>query len=138
VREVKRRPLGISIIVVMQTLLAVGLLAGVATNTDILSTTPDQPLGTEARVLYVGWAMMNLLFAFWLWRVKRRGWVLTMVLTGLALTANLAQWWLGEPNFVRMSLQAVTAFYLNSAPVRELFLMRDQDADVVMLVDTEA
>jgi hypothetical protein len=126
--RVKRRPLGIWIIVAVQVLLAVSLLAGVVTNSDVLSSAPDQALTPEARAVYLAWAIMTLVFAFWLWRLKRRGWVLTMVLTGLSLAANLADWWSGDPNFVRMAFPALTAFYLNSAPVRDLFLPHDDSA----------
>ena len=135
----KRRPLGIWIIVGMQVLLAVSLLAGVVTNTDVLSSsTPDQALAPEVRAAYLAWAIMNLVFAFWLWRLKRRGWVLTMVLTGLSLAANLAEWWSGDPILIRMALPAVTAFYLNSAPVRDLFMVEGHRPDPELLWDTEA
>jgi len=136
--RVKRRPLGIWIIVAMQVLLAVGLLAGVVTNTDVLSSTPDRALASDTRVAYLAWAIMTLAFAFWLWRLDRRGWVLTMVLTGVSLAANLAEWWSGDPHFSRMVLPAVTAFYLNSAPVRDLFLPHDDGSAQEMFVDVEA
>jgi hypothetical protein len=138
VHHVKRRPLGIWIIVATQMLLAGSLLAGAATNIDIASGASDRPLEPETRVVYVGWAIITLVFAFWLWRLKRRGWVLTMLITGLALAANLAIWWSGDPNFLRMGLQAVTAFYLNSAPVRDLFLVDGHRPDPGLLRDTEA
>lgn len=138
VHHVKRRPLGIWIIVTLQMLLAVSLLAGVVTNTDVLSSTSDQALEPATRVAYLAWAVMTLVFAFWLWRLKRRGWVLTMVLTGLSLAANLAEWWSGDPNFVRMAFPAATAFYLNSAPVRDLFLPHDDREAQGLPADLEA
>jgi hypothetical protein len=138
VHHVKRRPLGIWIIVAMQVLLAGSLLIVAATDTDVGSTTSGVPLEPEARALYAAWAVMAMVFAFWLWRLKRRGWVLTMMLTGISLAANLAIWWSGDPNFVRMGLQAVTAFYLNSAPVRDLFLVDGHRPDPAWLGDVEA
>jgi hypothetical protein len=117
-----RRPVGIWIIVAGQTLLGLGMLLGGITNTEFMTDTPDAPLHPEARVIYVLWALISFLFAFWLWRLERRGWVLTMTLTGFSLTANIALWWLGEPDWVRMGIQAVVALYLNSVPVRQLFL----------------
>ena len=44
----------------------------------------------------------------------------------------------GDPNFVRMVFPAVTAFYLNSAPVRDLFLAHDDRPKQEMLADVEA
>jgi hypothetical protein len=71
---------------------------------------------------YVAAAIVIIFGALWLWMLSRRGWVFTMVLVGLALVANLYFWFIGEPHWIRMTVQAFSAFYLNSAPVRELFL----------------
>ena len=120
----RRRPLGIWVITVLQFTLAVTLLLAAVTNLDILSEVPGRQLGDQARVVYGVWVAITGVTAALLWRLSRRGWVLTMVLTGLSLTANLALWWAGEANYLRLGLQAVVAFYLNSAPVRELFLRR--------------
>jgi hypothetical protein len=86
--------------------------------------------------IYLGWAILNILAALWLWTLSRRGWVLVMVLVGIGLVANLFLWSIGQPAWVRMAIQAATAFYLNSAPVRELFEKR-HTAPTIMLRDTD-
>ena len=60
-----------------------------------------------------------------------------MVLVGLGLFANLYLWWIGQPTWVRMAIQAATAFYLNSAPIRALFERRNTFEPIV-LRDTDA
>ena len=42
-----------------------------------------------------------------------------MVLVGIALVFGLYSWWLGEPNYPRLLLNAVIALYLNQSAVRE-------------------
>jgi len=58
--------------------------------------------------------------------------VLTMVLVGIGLIANLYLWSIGQPAWIRMGIQAATAFYLNSAPIRELFERRSEVAPIVL------
>ncbi len=77
-----------------------------------------------------------MLASLWLATLSRRGWALTMVLVGIGLIGNLYLWFLNEPNFVRMAIQAATALYLNSAPIRRIF-QREDDVTTIQLRDTE-
>ena len=72
----------------------------------------------------------------WLWTLSRRGWVLTMVLVGVGLTTNLLLWGINEPAWVRMAILSLTAFYLNSAPVRALF-ERPTELSTIVLRDSD-
>lgn len=134
----RRRPWGIWVVVGLQIALAVTLLPGFAETFPGASPIDGITLSDLWRDLYLGWAVINVLAAVWLWTLSRRGWVLVMVLVGIGLIGNLYLWTIGQPAWLRMAIQAATAFYLNSSPVRDLFerrhpvdsiVMRDSDAE---------
>jgi hypothetical protein len=52
-------------------------------------------------------------------------WGLTMLIVGLGLIVNLIAYFSGDPNFLRMAIFVLMAFYLNGRPVREVFLGLD-------------
>lgn len=49
-------------------------------------------------------------------------WGLTMLIVGIGLIVNLVAYFTGDPNFLRMLIFVLMAFYLNGRPVREVFL----------------
>jgi hypothetical protein len=55
-----------------------------------------------------------------------------MVMVGVGLIANLILWYAGDPSWIRMAIQALTALYLNTEPVRRLFMQRDETATIVL------
>lgn len=132
----RRRPAGIWIVVGLQVALAVTLLPFVAESYPGVSPIAGMKLEDVWHDIYLGWAVINILAALWLWTLSRRGWVLVMVLVGVGLLANLYLWWLGQPAWIRMAILAATAFYLNSAPVRQLF-ERHRVAQAIVLRDAE-
>jgi hypothetical protein len=134
----RRRPWGIWVVVGLQILLALTLVPWTAETFPGISPISGLSMGELWHDIYIGWAILNVLAALWLWTLSRRGWVLVMVLVGIGLVANLFLWAIGQPAWVRMAIQAATAFYLNSAPVRGLFerkptfepiILRDADAE---------
>jgi hypothetical protein len=133
----RRRPWGIWVVIGLQIALAVTWLPWFAETFPGASPIGGIPLDELWRDFYLGWAVLNILAALWLWTLSRRGWVLTMLLVGLGLIGNLVLWLLNEPNWIRMAIQAMTAFYLNSSPVRALFERREE-ADTLVLRDPEA
>jgi len=52
-------------------------------------------------------------------------WGLTMLIVGLGLVVNLVAYVSGDPNFLRMAIFVLMAFYLNGRPVREVFVGMD-------------
>lgn len=129
-----RRPLGIWLIaglLVLNGLVALALL--VRDLPDLLDRVfAAGKLDPDLWPLLWAWAAANLVAAFLLWRLSRRGWALTMVIVGLGLVANLVYWWVGEPNHLRMALNVVMAFYLNSRSVRAIFERRMEVTKVVL------
>jgi hypothetical protein len=132
----RRRPAGIWIIVALQIALAITLLPGVAETFPAASPIEGIAATDLWRQVYIGWAVINVLAALWLWTLSRRGWALVMVLVGIGLVANLYLWFLGQPAFVRMAIQAATALYLNSSLVRGLF-QRDEEDQRIKLRESE-
>ena len=69
--------------------------------------------------------------------LHRWGWVLLMLATGLGLLASLWQWFLGNPEPIRLAILVVTAFYLNGRQVRDLLLATTERSTVVPLAPPE-
>ena len=134
----RRRPFGIWAVVILQICLAITLLPGLTETFSGISPIAGWSIDDVSRWFFIGWAILSILSAIWLWTLSRRGWALTMLLVGLGLIANLALWSAGQPHFVRMAIQAATALYLNSAPVRQLFVDDDQVEPIVLRDDADA
>jgi hypothetical protein len=133
------RPFGILALAVLAVLGALWALAGVAG----LRAVPEFSLkGLElapelVRAVIAGWAAMLLAGALLLVALHRWGWVLLMLATGLGLLAGLWQWWLGNPEPIRLALLVVSAFYLNGRSVRDLLMRQVERAGVVPLAPQE-
>jgi hypothetical protein len=54
----------------------------------------------------------------------RAAWGLTMFIVLIGLVVNLSAYFGGDPNYLRLAIFVVTAFYLNQRVVREVFLTR--------------
>ena len=88
-----------------------------------LSTSPD----FIALVRQVPWAAPILAFygvvllvsALGMLGRQRVGWLLAMIVTGLAITLDIYGWANGGANHLWMGLNIVTVFYLNQRDVRE-------------------
>ena len=132
-----RRPFGIWAVVILQICLAITLLPGVAERVTGISPISGLDLNETTRWVFIAWAILSVLSAAWLWTLSRRGWALTMLLVGVGLIANLVLWGIGQPHFLRMAIQAATALYLNSAPVRRLFEPADRVERIVLREDAE-
>lgn len=79
----------------------------------------DSQVGQAALVI-TGVAM--LLAAVGLVLRIQSAWGLTMLIVGIGLIVNLIAYVSGDPNFLRMAIFVLMAFYLNGRPVREVFL----------------
>jgi hypothetical protein len=137
--RVAGRPFGLVALVLLAVAGGLWALAGVAG----LHALNDFSLkGLEiapevVRAVVAGWAVTLLAGAVLLLAVHRWGWVLLMVATGLGLLGSLWQWWLGNPEPIRLALLVVTAFYLNGHQVRDLFFRSVDRAGVVPLAPQE-
>jgi hypothetical protein len=66
-------------------------------------------------VIFLLLATLGLLF------LKRWGWTLTMVLTGMGLFFSIYNYFQGNPNYLAMGLYLVIVFYLNQREVQSPF-----------------
>jgi hypothetical protein len=133
------RPFGILALAVLAVAGSLWALAGVAGLHELrdfslkgLDIAPE-----VVRVVTVGWAAALLVGAVLLLALHRWGWVILMLATGLGLLGSLWQWWLGNPEPIRLALLVVTAFYLNGREVRDLLLRPVERAAVVPLAPQE-
>jgi hypothetical protein len=133
------RPFGIVALVVLAVAGGLWALAGVAGLHAVndFSLKGVQIAPEVVRVVIAGWAVALLAGALLLLALHRWGWVLLMVATGLGLLGSLWQWWMGNPEPIRLALLVVTAFYLNGHQVRDLFFRSVERAGVVPLAPQE-
>jgi hypothetical protein len=117
-RQPRRRPLGVTIIVVMELFTAALLFIALAfdgTLTLPLVSTDDQPF-----VAGVGGAI-SLTLALGLWFLRKWAWTGVMLYQGVVLTSGLIGYIDGEEPFFQLALGMVIVFYLNQREVQEAF-----------------
>ena len=128
--EERHRPLGIWIIVILEIVNALINITEAVTGWTISPSgmLVDDGQGVELRAFVIAFSVLVLLASVWLWLLRRRGWAAMMLLVGIALAAQLTLWWLrpADAQWLRMGLNVIVAFYLNSAGVRGLFLQRHE------------
>ncbi|MDX1435393.1 MAG: hypothetical protein R3335_01185 [Anaerolineales bacterium] len=121
--EQRRRPFGLYMIVVLQVLIAVVLvlsLSGVERADPYLRALVQNPL----YYTYVGWGLVIALVlgVIGMLRLRRWGWVLTMVITGLGLIFSIWSYFEGNFNYVAMIVNIMIVFYLNQRDVQAPFI----------------
>jgi hypothetical protein len=132
----RTRPAGIWVIVVIELANAAITLLDVLTDIHLVAGGAGK-LARDSdvlRLVVLGWSGLIILAAVALWLLIRRGWVLMMLLVGVALAFNLALWWAdpGRTEWLRLALNVVAAFYLNSAQVRDLFIRRHEVSRIAL------
>jgi len=124
--KAKRRPFGLYLIIVLQLVGAI-LLA--------LSLLGEKTIATYLKVLvqnpifygWFGWVLIGflLLAVLGLWMLKRWGWILTMILTGIGLSYSIWSYFQGNPHYIPMLIYLVIVFYLNQRDVQSPFLEKE-------------
>jgi hypothetical protein len=121
-RRVGRWPFGVLVVAVLRlldafTLAAIGLgISGIPIIG--LPVVVENVALTRSIDLTV--AILTVAGVFGLLSFKRWGWVLTMVLVGMELLAELILVAMGQPDHLGLALLVVTAFYLNGSAIRAL------------------
>jgi hypothetical protein len=133
------RPFGIIALAVLAFAGGLWALAGVAGLHDVRAySIKGVDIAPEVvRVIIAGWAVALMAGALLLFALHRWGWVIMMLAVGGGLLGSLWQWWLWNPEPVRLALLVVTAFYLNGHEVRDLLLRPAERAPVVPLAPQE-
>ncbi len=140
-RRPRRRPFGVLVIcgllafqAVLLVVLIIGLLEVDMTNmveTDLalraygvkLSLATDASLAVRTLiVIFATLFVLTFVEAVLLLLLKRIGWIITMLVVGVALFAQLVAIWFGaEADSISLLLYAMTALYLNQSDVRGAF-----------------
>jgi hypothetical protein len=125
-----RWPFGMLAVAVLRLLDAAGLLAlGLGASTRPVGGVPIIANdSTLTRAMDIGLAALVILGVIGLLTFQRWGWVLTLVLVGLALVADLIRVVIGQPAYLDMLLHVLAVFYLNARSVRALGY--DQQGDL--------
>jgi hypothetical protein len=121
-RGVGRWPFGVLVVAVLRlldafTLLAIGLGISGVPVTGLLSVIDNVALTRAVDLVAAG---LTILGVIGLLLLQRWGWVLTMVVVGLELLAELIRVAQGTPDHLGLALLVVTAFYLNGSAIRAM------------------
>lgn len=126
-----RRPFGLYIIAVLQVIIALLLalaLLGVDESLPYLKLLISNPFFYSwAGWVLVGFLALAILGLLWL---KRWGWVLTMILTGVGLSLGIWNYFQGKPNYVGLVVYMVIVFYLNQREVQATFEFKGNSGGV--------
>ena len=118
----KRRPFGLYIIIALQLAVAISLALALLGEQTIASYLK---ILVQNRVFYswLGWVLIGclVLAVIGLLLLKRWGWILTMILTGIGLSYAILVYFKGHPNYIAMALDLVIVFYLNQRDVQSPF-----------------
>lgn len=130
--EAKHRSFGLYLIIVLQLLLAILLtmtLLGEKTIATYLRILIQNPIFYS----WFGWVLIAffLLSVLGLLMLKRWGWIITMILTGIGLTYAIWSYFQGNPHYIPMVIYIVIVFYLNQHDVQAPFLDKADSAGVL-------
>jgi hypothetical protein len=81
---------------------------------------------TWARIVFAGAGVAMVVAVIGMWRLEHWGWALMVSLVGLSLLLDLLTWWHTGPDtslatFLRLAMDVVSAFYLNTRAVQDAF-----------------
>lgn len=130
-RQPKKRPFGLFIITGLQlieaTLLILGLM-GEKSIIQYLRILVQNPIFYS----WFGWVLVAalLLAVVGLLFLKRWGWILTMILTGMGLAYAIWSYVQGDPHYLPMVIYLVIVFYLNQRDVQAPFLQIENSVGV--------
>jgi hypothetical protein len=116
-----RWPFGLLVVAVLRLIAAAGLLlTGLGYREGFGGLPLVESFPIVSRVLEVTIAVLAVVGVIGLLQRRRWGWVLTMVLTGVGLLAQIVRVINGQPDFLGLALLVATAFYLNQRSVRAM------------------
>ncbi|MFN2196797.1 MAG: hypothetical protein ACK2UW_11810 [Anaerolineales bacterium] len=119
----RRRPFGLYVIIALQLIAAIFLTLVLLSEKTIA---PYLEVLVQNPVYYswFGWVLIGFLVlaVVGLLFLKRWGWILTMILTGLGLLYSILSYFLGNPHYLSMVIDLVIVFYLNQHDVQSAFL----------------
>lgn len=130
-RQPKKRPFGLFIIIGLQlieaTLLILGLM-GEKSIIQYLRVLVQNPIFYS----WFGWVLVAvlLLAVVGLLFLKRWGWILSMIMTGIGLAYAIWSYTQGDPHYLPMVIYLVIVFYLNQRDVQAPFVQFENPVGV--------
>jgi hypothetical protein len=125
----RRRPFGVLVVALIQLAtvifaLVVALAGWTLPWEGVLMTYLQEYAG--ARIVFAGAGVAVLIAVIGMWRLEHWGWALMVSLVGLSLLLDLLTWWqtgagTSLATFLRLGLDVVSAFYLNTKAVQDAF-----------------
>lgn len=121
-KKARRRPFGLYMIAVLQAAIA-GLLALALLGTEVILPYLKVLVKNPFFYSWAGWVLVGFLALaiLGLLGLKRWGWVLTMILTGVGLSLSIWNYFQGTPNYIGLVLYVALVFYLNQREVQAAF-----------------
>lgn len=136
--SLRKRPPAVTIIGCLFILVALAtMLVGLFDLLTLLTSIAGNPLAALwAAVEHLDWAtivqvaaipyllvngLLELLIGIGLLQLRSRAWLWAMMLLGLSLMQNLYAYWLGNPDFFNMAIDAFFVLLLNQTEVQEAF-----------------
>ena len=131
-KQQKSRPFGLYIIIWLQVALAV-FLALALLDVQIVSSYLSILIQNPIFYSWFGWVLIGCLAmaALGLFFLKRWGWILTMILTGLGLSYTIWSYFHGSPSYIAMIMDLVIVFYLNQREVQMPFMQAETPSGVL-------
>lgn len=122
----RKRPFGVNAVIVLSTLILIwgvviiaGLIVAINTGTPLENTfTREQWLGIYIMVTSV----IQVPIIIGLWRLKRWGWFLVMLHTGVALFINIWAYFYARPSYFAMAVSVLIVLYMNQREVQQAFI----------------
>jgi hypothetical protein len=122
----KSRPFGLYVIIGVEVALAVFLALALLS---VQGVRPYLSILVQNPIFYswLGWVLVGCfaVAALGLLFLKRWGWILTMILTGLGLSYTIWSYFQGNPNYIGMVMDLVIVFYLNQREVQLPFMQAE-------------
>jgi len=127
-QRTRKRPFGVNAIIVLTALSAVSSLVFVALIVAAMYVPAahvwleDLEIGPWLAVYVFATGVVQIAIVIGLWRLKRWGWFLVMLHTGLGMFLNLWAYFHAQPNYVTMVVLVLIVFYMNQREVQQAFL----------------
>jgi hypothetical protein len=125
----RRRPFGVLVVALIQLVTLGVVLIAVVSSWELpwegVAVTYLQD-HAWARLLIGAAGVAVVVAVIGMWRLEYWGWALMVSLVGLSLLLDLATWWrdgssTSLASYVRLTLDVVAAFYLNTSAVQHAF-----------------
>ena len=126
----RKRPFGVNAIIALSALLVVFSFAAVGIlYFDATSIVPSVvQLEVERWLMFylIGTSVVQIAIIIGLWRLKRWGWFLVMLHTGIGMFLNIWAYFYAQPNYFAMAASVLIVLYMNQREVQQAFMTEPQ------------